>query len=169
MRKADITSAWGMLAPPDAGWPLPGKPEEGCSTAGAVPAAGPKYSPKWHCNPTEHWARKARRAQTNTKLFRIKVEKRLSLLIRTRASTTTLPCQALLFHGAPFCSSEPAPGCWAARLCSHCCWHSSPPHHCQDPQRGKQAQRILSTHTPSARIPKYFPNVRSRFLRSLSF
>lgn len=45
--KADTTSACRMLAPPDAGWPLPGKPEEGCSTAGAAPAAGLKYSPKW--------------------------------------------------------------------------------------------------------------------------
>lgn len=133
LRKADITSACRMLALLDAGWPLPGKPEEGCSTAGAVPAAGPKYSLKWQS---------AIPQSTDLGKQETSVSSEKHQAIEHQGGEKTEPphqdqgkhhnCQVVFFH-VPSVHGEPAPGCRAAHSCSHSCCHSSPPHHVTGP------------------------------------
>lgn len=96
------------------------------------------------------------------------------LCIGTRASPLTFPSRALFLHGDPHLLTEVMRiPLRAAELhtCAHAAtvWCFSPLHHSADTLGTvkKHTQVIPSTHSPSARIPKYFPNARRRFLWSV--
>lgn len=165
MRKADITSACRMLAPPDTGWPLPGKPEEGCSTAGAVAAAGLKYSPKWQSTiPQSTELGKQENSVSSEKHFDAiehqggeKAEPHHQDQGKHHDSplpSPVLPC--------PICSWRACSRLFSSTLVLTLLTLLASSPLCQDPQHGKTSTKVFvlcvipSTHSPSASIPKYF-------------
>lgn len=60
MRITDMASACGTLAPPDAGWPLPGEPGGGMQHSWGCSSCRAKIQSEMiFCNPKERWTRKA--------------------------------------------------------------------------------------------------------------